>query len=373
MLTAAPVELTSIKDARDHLPADSRQRSTVRGLTYFAVSAAVYALTMAAFVASAGWLVRIAFLCLSGLGAGMLFIVGHDACHGSLTPHSRLNKWVGRIAFLPSLHPLAAWEYSHNALHHGWTNLRGKDPVYCPLSLDEFRALSPMRQRFERLSRSWPGMLVLYLGTIWWPFEINPKGEHRRHIEKRGAYAFDRALVAAFLVAQAGALSWLALAHSGMSAYGATLFVLAGISIPFLSFAWLMGFATYQHHTHPRVLWYADAEEWDFCRSQVEGTVHMVFPRWIEVLLHNIMEHTAHHVDTRVPLYHLENAQRTVEERFGTERVIAERFTVAGMSRTFAACQLYDYEAQQWLTFDGVPTTPARRRPADEYAFDGKN
>jgi hypothetical protein len=36
---------------------------------------------------------------------GRLFIIGHDACHQSLTPHSRLNKWLGRIAFLPPLTP----------------------------------------------------------------------------------------------------------------------------------------------------------------------------------------------------------------------------------------------------------------------------
>jgi hypothetical protein len=104
---------------------------------------------------------------------------------------------------------------------------------------------------------------------------------------------------------------------------------------PFLAFSLLMGFATFQHHTHPRVIWYATEEEWSFFGSQVEGTVHVVFPRWIELLLHNIMEHTAHHVDTRIPLYHLNNAQQAVEAAFGTEHVITEQFSFAGMSRCF--------------------------------------
>jgi omega-6 fatty acid desaturase (delta-12 desaturase) len=130
--------------------------------------------------------------------------------------------------------------------------------------------------------------------------------------------------------------------------------------LPFLAFSWLMGFATFQHHTHPRVIWYANEQDWSFFRSQVEGTVHVVFPRWIELLLHNIMEHTAHHIDTRVPLYHLSNAQQAVEEAFGTERVIAETFSFAGMSRVFRDCQLYDYENHRWLTFDGRATTESR-------------
>src|SRR4029079_17404395 len=68
-----------------------------------------------------------------------------------------------------------------------------------------------------------------------------------------------------------------------------------GVAVPFLAFTWLMGFATFQHHTHPRVLWYDDESEWSYFRSQVQGTVHVEFPRWVELLLHNIMEHTAHH------------------------------------------------------------------------------
>ena len=33
---------------------------------------------------------------------------------------------------------------------------------------------------------------------------------------------------------------------------------------------------------------------------------------------------------------------------------------LAGTMRTFRACQLYDYRAHRWLSFDGTPTTDAR-------------
>jgi omega-6 fatty acid desaturase (delta-12 desaturase) len=362
MLTAPMIEPT-VKATRDVLPAESRSRSTATGVTYFAGTAAVYLITFSLTALADSWFARLALAVATGLAAGMMFIIGHDACHGSLTPSSRLNTWLARLAFLPSLHPLAAWEYSHNTLHHGWTNLRGKDPVYCPLSLAEFRALSPMRQRFERLCRSWLGMLPLYLATIWWPLEINPKGEHRRRIDKRRTFIFDRRLVGAFVIVQLAVLSAINLAgvrDRAMSLVDAAGGIVVVALLPFLAFSWLMGFATFQHHTHPRVIWYANEQDWSFFRSQVEGTVHVVFPRWIELLLHNIMEHTAHHIDTRVPLYHLSNAQQAVEEAFGTERVIAETFSFAGMSRAFRDCQLYDYENHRWLTFDGRATTESR-------------
>jgi omega-6 fatty acid desaturase (delta-12 desaturase) len=146
----------------------------------------------------------------------------------------------------------------------------------------------------------------------------------------------------------------------GTSLGEAAAIIALAVLVPFLTFTWLIGFATFQHHTHPRVLWYADVDEWNFYRSQVQGTVHVVFPRWIEVLLHNIMEHTAHHVDTKVPLYNLTDAQRQLEETFGDE-VITEPFSFRGLRRTFASCCLYDFSMHQWLDFDGTPTTEPRR------------
>ncbi|EWS58794.1 Fatty acid desaturase [Methylibium sp. T29-B] len=59
---------------------------------------------------------------LAGMAAGFvigrLFILGHDACHQSLTPHRRLNRWLGRLVFLPSLTPYSLWEVGHNVVHH---------------------------------------------------------------------------------------------------------------------------------------------------------------------------------------------------------------------------------------------------------------
>src|ERR1044072_5701043 len=39
-----------------------------------------------------------------------LFVIGHDACHGSYTKYDWLNKVIGRIAFLPSLTPFSVWD-----------------------------------------------------------------------------------------------------------------------------------------------------------------------------------------------------------------------------------------------------------------------
>jgi omega-6 fatty acid desaturase (delta-12 desaturase) len=73
-------------------------------------------------------------------------------------------------------------------------------------------------------------------------------------------------------------------------------------------------------------------------------------PAWVEILLHNITVHGAHHVDPRVPFRHLPDAQRRLERAF-TDDVIVERWSLASFFAVTKACKLYDYDAHQWRTF----------------------
>src|SRR4051812_19094841 len=100
-----------------------------------------YALLLAAFAGAVllqAWWARVLCGMAAGFVTGRLFIIGHDACHQSLTPRRRLNHWLGRIAFLPSLTPYSLWEVGHNVVHHGYTNLKGFDFVWAPHTRAEF-------------------------------------------------------------------------------------------------------------------------------------------------------------------------------------------------------------------------------------------
>ena len=70
----------------------------------------------------------------------------------------------------------------------------------------------------------------------------------------------------------------------------------------------------------------------------------------IELLLHNITVHGAHHVDPRVPFRHLPQAQRRIESFF-TNDVIVERMSLQSFFAVTRTCKLYDYSAHQWRTF----------------------
>jgi acyl-lipid omega-6 desaturase (Delta-12 desaturase) len=319
-------------------------------LCLLAFDATLYGLLVAADVfAPAMWMKWLAAFA-TGIFVGRLFVLGHDACHGSFTSHRRLNSLLGRLAFLPSGHAFSLWNLGHNRIHHRFTNLRTHDYVWTPLSKADFDRLPLLRRWLERFYRSLPGHGFYYMIEIWWKKMIFP-----RRIELpdwRGVYLRDSILVAAFLAAQIITIVSLSLMNRG----SVMLDLLFAVVIPFLVWNWLMGFVIFQHHTHPGVRWHDSSDDWKFMESQVEDTTHIVFPKWIGSLLHHIMEHNAHHALTTIPLYRLKAAQAALETHFPTI-VPVVRWSLSGYLDSVRRCKLYDYERQVWLDFDGRATS----------------
>ena len=86
------------------------------------------------------WWAKALMVIPASVAIARLFVIGHDACHGSFTRYDFLNKLIGRIAFLPSLTPFSLWDVGHNVAHHGFTNLKGRDQVWVPMSMEEWKA-----------------------------------------------------------------------------------------------------------------------------------------------------------------------------------------------------------------------------------------
>jgi acyl-lipid omega-6 desaturase (Delta-12 desaturase) len=124
---------------------------------------------------------------------------------------------------------------------------------------------------------------------------------------------------------------------------------LAVVVMPWWIFHVLFSVVTFLHHTHPRVPWFRTRRESSYFAGQVRSTVHVELPRWIELLLHNVTVHGAHHVDPRISFRDLPEAQRRLESAF-THAVIVERWSLQfiAVART---CKLYDYDTHEWQTF----------------------
>lgn len=341
------------------MPATSRERSTGKAIGLFLGGVALYLAAIGGIVLVEAWVLRGLLSGVAAFATAVLFVIGHDACHGAFTNHRWLNAVLGRLAFLPSWHPYAGWEHAHNRVHHAWTNLRGEDYAWAPLSKGDFARLSRWGRLRERFYRSLFGFGCYYFYEVYCKKTLWPSAAFRGKTSLR-RLAADDALVLAFVLAQAICLvlvgQWLRPTSSAIA------LLLFAQWLPLVAFNWLIGFLIFLHHTHPLIAWFDDRDEWSFYLGQIRGTAHVTFPGPANWLIANIMEHTAHHADPRVPLYRLGAAQAAIERAFPQD-VVLHKFTWHSFRYTLRACQLYDYRNHCWLSFAGTPTT-SRTIPA---------
>ena len=346
--SSGPVALPDRKTIRSWIQPLSA-KSTGLALLLLSLDLLIWLALFAGTIWFSAWWAKLLCGLAMGFQIGRLFIIGHDACHQSLTPHRQLNKWLGRIAFLSSLTPYSLWDVGHNVVHHGYTNLKGFDFVWAPSTMEEYKAMSAGRQWLERIYRSGWGAGLYYLREIWWLRMYFPSQQYMG--TRRASFFWDNVLVSVFggawLAASIGLALW--------TGQDVILVLLCGFVVPFLFWCHMIGFVVYVHHTHIRVSWHDDKSAWSKALPFVSTTVHLTFPMNIGVLVHNIMEHTAHHVDMGVPLYRLKEAQAKIEDML-PGRVIVQRFSWNWYFRTAHLCKLYDFGRQCWTDFKGNPT-----------------
>lgn len=326
------------------------KRSSWHALLLTIADLGLFALCLGAAAFLKNPLLKILFGVATGFVIGRLFILGHDACHQSFTKHRRLNAWIGRLVFLPSLTPYSLWNVGHNVVHHGYTNLKDVDFVWQPLTLEAFRALPAWRQRLERIYRSGYAPGLYYLVEMWWKRMYFPS--KKQLPSQRRAFLLDGLLVSA------GALGWLLslgwVAHA--TAQPLLFELLAAFVLPLLCWMMLIGFVVYVHHTHVEVDWHADKPTWAAAQPFVTTTVHLKFGHGIDAALHHIMAHTAHHVDMSIPLYRLKRVQALLETML-PGRIVIQDFSWQWYVDTARRCKLYDYERHCWTDFEGRATS----------------
>jgi omega-6 fatty acid desaturase (delta-12 desaturase) len=293
------------------------------------------------------WL-KIVGVIVAGTATSTLFILGHDAAHRSLFKSRRVNAIVGRLVFFPCLHNHTLWLYQHNHLHHQHTNVRGLNS-YSPMSHEEFRGASRWTRAAERIYRSPIGFGAYYLIERW--FKHKFFATQKTPASMRRMAMFDLILLLTWTGALCCTLYWVGV-QNGYRQPGMA--ILWGFVFPFLVWNQLMGLTAFVQHTNPRANWIGSGDAHRGRAEQIHVTVDVQFPIWYDILSHNIMIHPAHHVNPRIPWYRLRAAQRELEEIVGDD-IVADKMSPKFLWRLWRECQLYDYDAHRWLTFDGQP------------------
>lgn len=341
---------------RSKMPVNRIEKSNLIALLIFVADILIYLITFWIIVLAPFWAIKIVVIPLNALFIGALFIIGHDACHGSFVKNNWLNHFIGRIAFLPSLNTFTAWDVAHNQLHHGYTNFKGENDVYAPLSKSDYDKLSNCGKMVQRFYRTPIGIIFYYKIEVWLKRMIVPRKSDFERMNF-GAFVFDLVSVIIYFGLKIFVLYMFAPIFADYFQVPTQSFFLnlcLAIFLPFTFWIWWYVNITLLHHTHPKVPWFDKKSEWNFFNSQVAASVHIISPKIIALLLNNVFEHTAHHADIRIPLYNLRDSQTALVKEFPT--IPTQKGFIVSAYRTLKICKLYDYDNHCWTDFEGNVT-----------------
>lgn len=280
-----------------------------------------YWITLALAVPTAGFLVRI-------------FIIQHDCGHHSYFRSRRANDVLGHVCGFLTLTPYYLWRRSH-ARHHassGDLHHRGQGDVGT-LTVDEYRA----RTRIGRLKyRLYRHPLVMFLFGASYLFLVR----------QRLTFGLPRAWRRERLSVHITNLGLVAMIVIGWYTIGLPTFLMIHLPIVMIGAAigsWLF----YVQHQYEETYWQPH-QTWDFTRSALEGSSYYRLPRILQWFTGNIGFHHIHHLDSRIPNYHLP-ACYDEEPALQQAATLGIRDSIKCMS-----LKLWDERRQRMVTFAEV-------------------
>lgn len=229
------------------------------------------------------------------------FVIAHDCGHRSFASRRWVNDWVGHILMLPLIYPFHSWRLLHD-VHHVHTNKVNVDNAWHPWLPEDYGNASPLLKAFYRCFR---GRLWFFASIIHWAgIHFNVANFQERH---RTQVKVSITVVIVF----AAVLFPLLFLTTGV--WGFVKFWLA----PWLVYHFWMSTFTLVHHTTMDIQFHP-AETWNAAEAQLSGTVHCTYPRWVEILCHDINVHVPHHVSVGIPSYNLRLAHESLRENWGS-------------------------------------------------------
>ncbi len=255
------------------------------------------------------------------------FVIGHDCGHRSFANRRWINDLVGHTVMLPLIYPFHCWRFLHDR-HHAKTNMVTIDNAWDPWELEAFQTANPLIAWFYRgiRGRFW------WIGSIahWGVLHFSPEQFTERERDKA---VFSMRVVIIFALIFFPTLIY----FTGF--WGFVKFWL----LPWMVYHFWMSTFTLVHHTDPDIQ-FAYPDDWNEALAQLEGTVHCTYPRWVEVLCHDINVHIPHHISTAIPSYNLRKVHAFVKENWGHHDLKETRFSWGLMKRIVDRCHIFDSE-----------------------------
>ncbi|KAL2929952.1 Omega-6 fatty acid desaturase chloroplastic [Bienertia sinuspersici] len=262
------------------------------------VSVTSYALGIF-MIAKAPWYLLPLAWAWTGTAVTGFFVIGHDCAHKSFSKNKLVEDIVGTLAFMPLIYPYEPWRFKHDQ-HHAKTNMLDEDTAWLPIWKEHIESSPALRKSLILgYGPLRPWMSIAH--WVSWHFNLRKfrKNEVKRvKISLAAVFAF-MAIAWPLIICKTGIVGWIK-------------FWL----MPWLGYHFWMSTFTIVHHTAPHIP-FKNSNEWNAAQAQLNGTVHCDYPRWIEVLCHDINVHIPHHISSKIPWYNLRVAQQSLEENWG--------------------------------------------------------
>ncbi len=326
----------SLAELRKSIAPERYQRSLAHALGSLSFDGFLYVAAVMAIFLTPHPLAKIFFGLLAGSAVAFLFVWGHDAAHGALFTSQRVARILGTLSMLPSFNMYRLWAHGHNRVHHGFTSLSIIDWIWRPCTPAEYQQKTWWQRWIYRLERSPYTCALHYLLRVWWPGMIRFQGDEKN----RQAFRNDKILTLLFFVSYSIIAWWL----------GGFWTWIAAVVLPFVVFNYYIALFVFLHHTHPDLPFFIHKEEWSPSIGQLHCSTIVRCSRISEWLTHNILIHTPHHVDPRIPFYHLKAAYEDLRSQYGAY-MQETRFSFREVRNIFRQCQLYDFESHHWIRF----------------------
>ena len=329
----------TLRDVIQTLPKECFQKNSRKAWQQVGLSIVMAILGYVAIALSPWFLLPFAWF-FAGTALTGWFVVGHDCGHRSFAKSRWVNNLVGHIAFLPLSYPFHPWRLLHD--HHlRHTNKQEVDNAWHPWYVETFTSENKLMQTAYWLMR----------GRLWWLASVIHWAGIHFNLNNFAERDKDKAKVSIAVVVAFAAIVFPTMIAT-LGVWGWVKFWL----MPWLGYHFWMSTFTLVHHTAPDIQ-FRPVETWNEVESQLAGTVHCDYPRWIEVLCHDISVHVPHHISTGIPSYNLRMAHQSLKDNWGERvRIREEKFTWRFMRGIVDHCHLYHAENAY------VPFKALRRR-----------
>ena len=314
-----------LKDIIKSIPKEYFQKDPVKA--WFGVITNILAVIAgyAMLVYSPWYLLPLAWI-FTGTALTGFFVIAHDCGHRSFSNRPWVNDLVGHIFLLPLIYPFHCWRFLHDR-HHTKTNMVTIDNAWDPWELEAFNSANPLVRLFYRGIR----------GRFWWLGSIAHWAILHFNIEQFKENEREKARFSMIVVLVFGAILFPTLIfYTGV--WGLVKFWV----VPWFVYHFWMSTFTLVHHTDPDIQ-FSYPEDWNQALAQLEGTVHCSYPRWVEILCHDINVHIPHHISTAIPSYNLRKVHASLKENWGSHLKETE-FSWALMKRIVDYCHIFDSE-----------------------------